>query len=168
MKARTNFETIRKKVSKGLLKPLSTYTLIFLNLRDRKKWGEGLNIELLISLINKEKRRGNGKKKNIKKSAVYSAISNLNRADIGIYVSSDYSYVLLKDNQKKKEYRYFMPYDSNDREHVRDVLESRKFIATVKERSLHDFEETIEKEQEVRTMKAVLSEPEKEGGGLVG
>jgi len=152
---------------------------IYLQLKDRKCWSEGLTSKQLQdkvkSSINDYRRRNSIKTKKISLASIYGGVSNLNLFCDHIYIRTDFSFkkVCLKcdDNyhydddethclkcQKEldviKENRYFCPYQGDDLEKEKRKLIGHMLRIGFKKQSLETFEEQeIKHIQEIKQMK---------------
>ena len=152
---------------------------VYLQLKDRKHWSEGLTSKQLQSKvkasINDYRTRHQIKTKKIGIGSIYTAVSNLNLYCDHIYIRSDFSNrkVCLKCNDNyhyehyeekclkcqkdldvKKEYRYFCPYEGEDLEKEKRKLIAQMLRTGFKKQGLEVFEEQeIKHVQEIKEIK---------------
>ena len=133
-------------------KPLSSYSLIYNNLKFRKDWYQGLTTEQIQDKIGKILVRH--KKKRVCKGTIYNCISWINRIkELGIFIDNQVNIYEVAGKIKKREHRYFCPYDDFDRQKVRDKLDSKAKIVQLKRNTLDAFEEEIKQEQATQEVK---------------
>lgn len=139
------FEEQQRNFLKRMAKPQSVERTVYFNLKPRHFWEEGLTIIQLREIVIKEK------KKRYTAQRIYNAIGDINRfgKKWGLYIRSDYSWIDTKEG-KKKEWRYFTPFNKEDVSDEFEKLDDRKFNAKLREESLEYHQKvTIPQEQKL-------------------
>jgi hypothetical protein len=132
-------------------KGLSVEQAICLILKPRKSWENGLSFKKLKEEIERRKN------KIYCKVRIYGAISLINRygKNYDVYLRSGYGHIEDENNQRKIEYRYFIPTESIDVEDEKRNLNHKEQI--INEKATHlDYHEkiTIPQEQKLREIRA--------------
>lgn len=141
----TKFKTPKEKFEYRMTKH-SVEKEIYVILKPKKSWETGLSFIKLKEEVEKRRHRP------FCDGRIYDAISLLNRfgKPYGIYIRSGYGHVEDDDNQRKIEYRYFVPTEQFDISKEKTDLEHRKDIIELKEDHLEHHEKvTIPQEQKL-------------------
>jgi len=121
---------------------------IFGIVRYKRTWNDGITFDELCKQVNKMR------KKRVGDSRIRHGISMHNRfgSIYGIYIKSDFGWI-GEDKNKEKEWRYFVPKESEDinREHIK--LGNIKDLTFLKDGNLTEHElKTIPQEQKLQEL----------------
>ena len=141
----TKFKTPEEKFEYRMGKH-SVEADVILITKPRTSWESG------ISFLNLKKEIEKMRKKEYCDGRIYEAISLINRfgKDYGVYLRSGYGWIEDINNERKLEYRYFIPTESFDIQKEKGDLDYKKQIINLKEGSLEHHEKiTIPQEQKI-------------------
>lgn len=133
----TKFKTPREKFEHRMGKSgMSVEKEICLILQPRTSWTKGLSFVNLKAEVERRFKRTfcNGR--------IYEAISLINRygKNQSIYLRSEFGYVEDENQNKKIEYRYYIPTEPDDVNRERKDLENKREIINLKEDHLEHHE----------------------------
>lgn len=140
----TKFKTPEEKFEYRMTKH-SVEKEVYVILKPLKSWETGLSFKKLKEEVEKRRQR------TFCDGRIYEAVSLLNRygKPYGIYIRSGYGHVEDEDNERKIEYRYFVPTEQFDISKEKTDLDHRKQIVLLKEDNL-DYHEKITIPQEIK------------------
>ena len=144
-----NNEAEKFEYRRGKQNSVECCIIIEMKVKPSISWESGLTFKELKELV--ERRR----KRTFSNARLYSAISLINRYGIhhGVYLRSEYGFVIDEDNNKSPQYRYFIPTELNDINEEFGDLEHKKIIIGYKESHLQYHEKiTIPQEQKLRVL----------------
>jgi hypothetical protein len=128
---------------------------IYVIVKPLKNWYEGITMDLLNEkIIENFKKKGYHKKK-ISKISIYSAIKDLNLYRKDIYIVSSKG---LNAETNKYEFRYFCPFEPNDINHAKELLERIIFRSEIKNGNLTNFQEEIVHQEQIDVIKQTEQE----------
>lgn len=150
---KTKFEKQKEAYEKRMDKDGSVERQTWQIITKGKSWETGITFEDLKKEINK-RRTERGKKELKTDNRIRIAISHHNKfgaETYGIYIQCDYGFVQIDENNKKREWRYFTPYEDGDFLKEEGKLEYIEDTAELKKNSL-EYQKKIVIPQEQKLM----------------
>jgi hypothetical protein len=148
----THYKTQQEKFDYRINKQNSVECCLIIEIKEKraKDWESGLTFKELKKSI--EKRR----KRNFSDIRIYDAISLINRygKHHGVYLRSEYGFVIDNDNNRHPQWRYFIPTNHDDINREYGDLENKKMIIGLKEDHLQHHEQiTIPQEKQLEELR---------------
>ena len=143
----TTHKTDKEKFDYRINRDSSVEKSIYVELKPRKNWNDGLTLKELKKRIELKH------KAEYSVGRIYEAVSLINRygKNHDIYIRSGYGWVTDSSNNKKVQYRYFVPTEQFDISKEREDLEHKHEVVLMKEEHLEHHEKiTIPQEQALK------------------
>lgn len=148
----TYYKTPQEKFEDRRSKTNSVECCIIIEMRVKPSinWKTGLTFKELKELIQKRRNR------KFTDQRIYEAISLINRygKSHGVYLRSGYDYIVDEGNNKKPQFRYFIPMETDDINRERTDLEHKKDIIELKQEHIQ-YHETVTIPQEVELQQLI-------------
>lgn len=147
----TYYKTQQEKFEYRINKQNSVECCLIIEIKEKRarNWETDLTFKELKKLI--EKRR----KRPFSDMRIYDAISLINRygKHHGVYLRSEYGFVIDSNNNKNSQWRYFIPTEQDDINREFGDLENKKIIVGLKEEHLQHHEQiTIPQENRMQEL----------------